>query len=175
MTRKSRFPLRSGWKRAQLAELERGSTVVQTACGPVEYVLSGEGPVVIAQHGTPGGYDQTQIFANDLISAGFSVLCWSRPGYLRTPIESGRSLEEQADLMAALLDTLNIDKAGIFGVSGGGPPTSRRHRTEWIRGQSGNSKGHLGCGSPQRVGSRCQYDSTRPNTALEERTMRARW
>ena len=33
----------------------------------------------------------------------------SRPGYGRTPLSSGKTHEEAADLMAALLDELKID------------------------------------------------------------------
>ena len=57
------------------------------------------------------------------MDAGFSLLAWSQPGCLGTPIESGQTLDAQADLMAALLDALHIDKVGIFGVSGSGPAT----------------------------------------------------
>ena len=40
---------------------------------------------------------------------------------MRTPLESGRTAAESADLYAALLDTLNIKKVICHGVSGGGP------------------------------------------------------
>jgi len=36
-------------------------------------------------------------------------------------MSSGKSSEQQGDLIAALLDTLGIAKAGVFAVSGGGP------------------------------------------------------
>lgn len=45
----------------------------------------------------------------------------SRPGYLGTPLVSGKTLEEQADLLAALIDQLNIRKVGIVSASAGGP------------------------------------------------------
>jgi pimeloyl-ACP methyl ester carboxylesterase len=44
----------------------------------------------------------------------------SRPGFLRTPLSSGQSFEEQADLYAALLDELRIERAVIVAGSGGG-------------------------------------------------------
>jgi len=40
---------------------------------------------------------------------------------LCTPIESGKSPEEQADLFAATLDTLKIDKTAVFCASSGAP------------------------------------------------------
>ncbi len=50
-----------------------------------------------------------------------TVIAVSRPGYLRTPLSSGETPEEQADLYAALLDELHISSATIIGISGGGP------------------------------------------------------
>ncbi len=56
------------------------------------------------------------MFAND----HFTYITVSRPGYLRTPLHQ-KSPEAQADLYAALLDALNIQKATILAFSGGGP------------------------------------------------------
>lgn len=58
-----------------------------------------------------------------LSDAGFSLICPSRPGYLKTPLSSGKTFAEQADLSAKLLDELGIDKVGVIGGSAGGPPT----------------------------------------------------
>lgn len=44
----------------------------------------------------------------------------SRPGYLRTPLSVDRTPKEQAEALAALLDTLKIDKVAVVGGSGGG-------------------------------------------------------
>lgn len=49
----------------------------------------------------------------------------TRPGYLGTPMSSGKSPEQQGDLIAALLDKLGIAKAGVIAVSGGGPSAVR--------------------------------------------------
>lgn len=100
----------------RLEELRSTSQVIETRVGPIEYVLEGDGDqVVLSIHGTPGGYDQR--FGLD----GFRVLAPSRPGYLRTPIGTGRTPREQADAYAALLDALSIDEVVIMGLSGGGP------------------------------------------------------
>jgi len=87
----------------------------------VEYVEIGDGPVVVALHGAMGGYDQSLILAQTIGDAGYRYIAMTRPGYLGTPLSSGKSPEQQGDLIAALLDSLSIGKAGILAVSGGGP------------------------------------------------------
>lgn len=54
-------------------------------------------------------------------AAGLGTITPSRPGYLRTPVATGRTPTEQADAMAALLDVLAIAEAAVYAVSGGGP------------------------------------------------------
>ncbi len=109
------------WQLAQAAHLKAGSKLISTASGVVEYSQSGSGPVVLISHGSPGGYDMGLAFADLLDSSQFTYLAPSRPGYLRTPLATGQSPEEQADMYAALLDTLNVKQAVIIGISGGGP------------------------------------------------------
>jgi len=109
------------WQEEEMERLETGSHVVQTAAGTVEYSIMGEGPAVLVAHGSPGGYDQSMAVARFLDDPRFSFICMSRPGYLHTPLPTGKTPEEQADMYAALLDTLGIQKAAIMGISGGGP------------------------------------------------------
>jgi pimeloyl-ACP methyl ester carboxylesterase len=95
---------------------------VVTARGPVQYDLYGtKGPVVLSLHAGLGGADQGRLFASFLQGDGFRILSPSRPGYLGTPLSSGKTLEEQADLFAALLDTLKIEKVGVLSASSAGP------------------------------------------------------
>jgi pimeloyl-ACP methyl ester carboxylesterase len=68
-----------------------------------------------------GGYDQSLILAKVLGESGYRYVALSRPGYLGTPLKCGRSPEEQADLYAATLDGLDIEKTAVMAVSGGGP------------------------------------------------------
>ena len=109
------------WKRNLLRALVENSEVATTSRGEIEYILKGSGPVVLFLHGSPGGYDQGAIDMEMWIEEGFSLLSISRPGYLRTPLSTGETFEEQADAIEALLDTLEIARVAIVGVSGGGP------------------------------------------------------
>lgn len=95
--------------------------IMSTSYGPVEYVLTGAGPAVLALHGAMGGYDQADLLGRTVLEPGFRALALSRPGYLGTPLDAGRSPEEQADLYAELLDRLALDKVGVVAISGGGP------------------------------------------------------
>ena len=59
--------------------------------------------------------------ARPAFPAGSHLLAASRPGYLRSPLGLARTPEAQADLFAAMLTQLGIDRAVVFGFSGGGP------------------------------------------------------
>ena len=134
------------WKQSLAEKLVDESVVVMTDAGKVEYALQGQGPMVAVLHGTPGGYDQ--VFASSgSVPDEMSLLAISRPGYLRTPIESGRTPQAQADLLAALLDNLNEKKITVVGVSGGGPAALQfalRHpdRTQALILLSARTKAH---------------------------------
>jgi pimeloyl-ACP methyl ester carboxylesterase len=104
----------------RLSERLRPRTA-QTSLGDIEYTDIGSGPVVIALHGAMGGYDQSVILAQTIGEAEYRYIAVSRPGYLGTPINSGKTPEQQADLLVALLDSLSVDRAGVMAVSGGGP------------------------------------------------------
>jgi pimeloyl-ACP methyl ester carboxylesterase len=109
------------WRNQQIKRLESNSSLVQTSNGTIEYTTVGTGPAVLVLHGTPGGYDQTQLLAEMLDSTDHEFIFVSRPGYLRTPLETGVSFEEQADAYASFLDELGIYRTAIIAISGGGP------------------------------------------------------
>jgi len=100
---------------------------IATALGNIQIVTNGHGPVVVALHGGFGGWDQGELVASNIASHGFKVITPSRPGYLSTPIFTNPILLEettaadQADLIAALLDSLHISKAIVLGFSAGAP------------------------------------------------------
>lgn len=97
--------------------------VVDTIRGPVQFAQAGQGPVLLSVHGSGGGWayalGQAAVFAAN----GFRVLAPSRPGYFGTPLATGRTYEQQADALAALLEALGVDRAAVLGFSGGGPPS----------------------------------------------------
>jgi len=111
------------WRSKLLHKLNEKSVLVHTQCGLIEYADVGSGAPVVMLHGTPGGYDQVLSLVNATRFADSHVraIIPSRPGYLRTPIESGKTPAHQAALYAALLTELGIERAFVLGVSGGGP------------------------------------------------------
>lgn len=94
--------------------------VIGTERGRVEVARAGHGPAVLLVHGLPGSWRQAIPLAEDLIP-DFTAILPSRPGYGSTPISSGRTYDQQADLYAAILGSLGIERCSIIGISGGGP------------------------------------------------------
>lgn len=114
------------WVGKTVTKLNENSYLVQTALGPVEYAWHGEGPVIVSVHGGFGGYDQGLAVADFFVKEGYSILAVSRPGYLRTPLPPllpnvEFTPAQQADIIAALLDALNIPEVVALGFSAGGP------------------------------------------------------
>ncbi|MBC7982579.1 MAG: alpha/beta hydrolase [Candidatus Obscuribacterales bacterium] len=124
----------SVWMADYRRALVTDSQVASTALGEIEYAVAGEGIPMLRIHGRPGGYDQTIAAPRTRPAdyAGYQVIAISRPGYLRTPLSSGETPEQQADLYAALLDKLEIKRVVVYGASGGGPSAlafAARHPT----------------------------------------------
>lgn len=92
---------------------------VTLSTGATEYLESGHGLPVLVLHGTPGGSDQG-IAAARALGIDARVIAPSRPGYLGTPLTTGRSPAQQADAMTELLDALDVEQAVVLGTSGGG-------------------------------------------------------
>ncbi len=97
-----------------------GGKVIHTACGAIQYTEFGEGPAMLIVHGAGGGYDQGEYFAK-LIGGDYRWVAPSRFGFLATPVLEGADSSKQADTYACLLDSLDIDRVGVVGVSMGGP------------------------------------------------------
>ncbi|MCF7938680.1 MAG: alpha/beta hydrolase, partial [Spirochaetales bacterium] len=110
------------WKSERVADLRQGSVVARTAAGLVEYAVIGEGSVsILESHGSMSTYREAVVMGEQFTQYGIRMICPSRPGYLRTPLSTGKTAEEQADTFAALLDNLNIESVIMIGASGGGP------------------------------------------------------
>ena len=103
-----------------IIKLHSDSQLYDTTSGPVEAACIGNGTPVLISHGGSGGYDMG-IWLAGLIGSGFLYIAPSRFGYLRTPVPTDPTPENQADRYASLLDTLNIDSVFIIGLSSGGP------------------------------------------------------
>jgi len=95
--------------------------LVDTSLGPIECALAGEGIPVLVVHGSPGGVDAAELMARFLPKGQFKAILVSRPGYLGTVLGDRLTIDQQADLLAALLDELGIAKTAVYTWSGGGP------------------------------------------------------
>jgi 2-hydroxy-6-oxonona-2,4-dienedioate hydrolase len=103
------------------ARAERGSLVLSTRCGTIEYQEAGTGVPLLMVHGSGGGHDQGIAFAGALPKQGIRVIAMSRFGYLGTPMPADATPAAQADAHACLLDALGIPQAAVMGGSAGGP------------------------------------------------------
>ncbi len=97
----------------------QGSTLVATACGPIEVQQAGAGVPLLVVHGSGGGHDQGMAMAGGLAQQGIRVIAVSRFGYLRTPMPADASAAAQADAHVCLLDALGIRQAAVMGGSAG--------------------------------------------------------
>ncbi|HBM15104.1 MAG TPA: hypothetical protein DD381_01955 [Lentisphaeria bacterium] len=109
------------WKQVKRDKFSKKFSIARTLKGDVEYFLEGEkGSVIAAIHGEPGNIFQCGYIFAGLRSPSFRYLSWSRPGYLGTPLSSGKTINDQTELLCALLDYLNIDRVVLAGFSFGG-------------------------------------------------------
>ena len=103
------------------SRIAKGSIVIETRCGPIEYQETGSGIPMLSVHGSGGGFDQGMAFAAGLVGQGVRIIAMSRFGYLRTPLPVDASAEAQADAHVCLLDALGIKRVAVLGGSAGAP------------------------------------------------------
>ncbi len=100
---------------------ERPTSVVRVSAGQVEYRLERRGDAaVIVFH---GGHMRAGLALGEEVFAdlGYTVLAPSRPGYGRTPVQTGVTPSGFADVTRELCSQLGIhDVAAVVGISGGG-------------------------------------------------------
>jgi pimeloyl-ACP methyl ester carboxylesterase len=96
--------------------------IAQTNQGMIEYRSEGPetGPAMLILNGGHTDCDSLVPNLGLLLNLSYRVIIPSRPGYGRTPLSTGKTTEEAADAMVALLDALDIEKTSIMAISAGG-------------------------------------------------------
>jgi pimeloyl-ACP methyl ester carboxylesterase len=77
--------------------------------------------VVVAHHGTPGC---GRFYRTEVASArarGLRLVTYSRPGYAGSTPDPNRDIAAAAADVAAILDSLGVERFATYGTSGGGP------------------------------------------------------
>ena len=87
--------------------------MVTTARGPIEHAVVGIGAPVLVLHGSPGGIDAAQLMAQFLPKDALRGGARLATGVHRHPAQQRPpSIDDEADLLAALLDELGIEPSG---------------------------------------------------------------
>jgi len=79
------------------------------------------GPAVLYHHGTPGTGELYRPWIADARERGLRLVGYDRAGYGGSTRNEGRSVADVAADVEAILDALEIERCGSWGVSGGGP------------------------------------------------------
>jgi pimeloyl-ACP methyl ester carboxylesterase len=105
-----------------MPDLIRPTEVAQLPQGEVEYRLDRRGDrVVLVFH---GGHVRAGLALGEEVFAATdcTVLVPSRPGYGRTPLSTGTSVQQYSDVVRELCAHLGVSRlAAVVGISGGGP------------------------------------------------------
>ena len=101
------------------ARIDGRSVVVQSPYGEIEYASVGNGPAVLAIHGSGGGFDQGLDMMGPLATHGYRLIAPSRFGYLRSTRPENASPETQADALAWLVSNLGARRVIVVGGSAG--------------------------------------------------------
>lgn len=78
-----------------------------------------DGVPIVFHHGTPGNRAAHNRAPEVLV--GSRAIFYDRPGYGGSDRQCGRTVADCAGDVAAIVDTLGIDRFAVFGSSGGGP------------------------------------------------------
>lgn len=105
-----------------VSEMERPTAMTRLRAGLVEYRLEPRGrDTAVVFH---GGHMRAGLALGEDVFAdlGYTVLVPSRPGYGRTPLQTGTSPSGFADVTGELCQHLGIEQvAAVVGISAGGP------------------------------------------------------
>lgn len=96
------------------------SQIANLPMGPMEYAVTGNGAPILLIHGGVGGFDLSLLLFQSYIPDGYQLISPSRPGYLRSPLSTGKTPFEQATALVQLLDYLEIEQALVVCLSSGG-------------------------------------------------------
>jgi len=80
-----------------------------------------DGPGLLFQHGTPGEATRYEGWFADAGARGLRAVAYSRPGYVSSTRQAGRTVASATDDVTTLLDHLGIGTFMTVGGSGGGP------------------------------------------------------
>src|SRR2546423_4740426 len=80
-----------------------------------------EGPVVLAQQGTPMIGLLFDLHVRDAEERGIRLMSYDRPGYGGSTPAPERSVADAAADVRAIADALEVERLAVWGVSGGGP------------------------------------------------------
>merc|ERR1712232_382470 len=116
------------WQIALLEELAKQTLVKDTSLGKMEYWINGSASNTMFIHGKMISWDCVGIprVVDFWQAGGYGIIAPARPGYQRIPLTKyPSSTEDQVDLMAALLDELDVKQVFVQGFPGGGPLAAR--------------------------------------------------
>jgi len=80
-----------------------------------------DGIPILVHSGTPGSRLLSPKWIEDALSRGIRLIGYDRPGYGGSTAFPGRTVASAADDVAAIANSLNLDRLAIWGHSGGGP------------------------------------------------------
>jgi pimeloyl-ACP methyl ester carboxylesterase len=94
--------------------------IAQTARGPIEYRVIGQGEPVLVLNGGHTDCSSPLGHQRFFTEHGYQLIIPSRPGYGKTPSSTGRAAEAFADALIMLLDHLGPRQVIVLGISAGG-------------------------------------------------------
>lgn len=97
------------------------SQSIKTKFGNIEYAVRGKGTPILLIHGAGGGFDQGLWLGKICLENKYKFIAPSKFGYLKSTTPKNATVKIQAEQYALLLDSLNISKVVVIGVSAGGP------------------------------------------------------
>jgi len=111
---------------AEMAEARRRLAAVhsetfESPAGTVEFLDEGGGLPVLVSHGVLGGHDNIRELVDLWCGSQYRAVGPSRFGYLGSEMPPSATVAMQADVYAALLDHLGLERVVVCGFSAGGP------------------------------------------------------